>query len=325
MASGANKMSKWVAAALWCAAPLLLATAPAEARPGTGLQSARDAAIEQQVAAIVAQGRGRIGVAAVDLDGGGQIMINGDMPFPMASTAKIAVAATYLSGVEQGRLRLDQSFPMMVPVAESTGSRGAVAKVRPGEVMTAQSLMELSITRSDNHATDGLIAAVGGIGAVNTWLSRIGVAGQHLDHTMATLVRDDGRVNPATTLDTRTSSTPRAMVSLLAAIDRGGALSPESRAVLLDTMTRTSTGRNRIRSGLPEGVIFAHKTGTLAGVTDDVGIVRLPDGRHLAIAVFVTGPEGHTAHAGMIAQIARVLYYGYSEPQLPSGFETARR
>jgi len=26
--------------------------------------------------------------------------------------------------------------------------------------MTAQSLMELSITRSDNHATDGLIAAV---------------------------------------------------------------------------------------------------------------------------------------------------------------------
>jgi beta-lactamase class A len=325
MKSGGMIMSKWIAAALWCAAPLLFASTPAQARPGTSLQSARDAAIEQQVSAIVAQGRGRIGVAAVDLDGGGQIMINGDMPFPMASTAKVAVAATYLAGVEQGRLRLDQSFPMMLPVAESAESRSAVAAVRPGEVMTAQSLMELSITRSDNHATDGLIAAVGGIGAVNAWLSRIGVTGQHLDHTMATLVRDDGRVNPVTTIDTRTSSTPRAMVSLLAAIDRGGALSPESRAVLLDTMTRTSTGKNRIRSGLPEGVVFAHKTGTLSGVTDDVGIVRLPDGRHLAIAVFVTGPEGHTFHAGLIAQIARVLYDGYSQPVLPSGFETARR
>lgn len=322
MAFGRNRMGKWIAAALWCAAPLLLVATPAQARPGTSLQNARDAAIEQQVAAIVAQGRGRIGVAAVDLDGGGQIMINGDMPFPMASTAKIAIAATYLAGVEQGRLRLDQQFPMMVPVA---GSGGAVAAVRPGEVMTAQSLMELSITRSDNAATDGLIAAVGGIPAVNAWLSRIGVTGQRLDHTMATLVRDDGRVNPVTTIDTRTSSTPRAMVSLLAAIDRGGALSPESRAVLLDTMTRTSTGRNRLRSGLPEGVVFAHKTGTLSGVTDDVGIVRLPDGRHLAIAVFVTGPEGHTAHAGLIAQIARVLYDGYSQPPLPSGFETARR
>jgi beta-lactamase class A len=303
---------------------MLLAT-PVQARPASSLQNARDAAIEQEVAAIVSQGRGRIGVAAVDLDGGGQIMINGDMPFPMASTAKIAIAATYLSGVEQGRLRLDQQFPMMVPVAESADSRGAVASVRPGEVMTAQSLMELSITRSDNHATDGLIAAVGGIGAVNAWLSRIGVTGQHLDHTMATLVRDDGRVNPVTTIDTRTSSTPRAMAMLLAAIDRGSALSPESRAVLLDTMTRTSTGRNRIRSGLPDDVVFAHKTGTLAGVTDDVGIVRLPDGRHLAIAIFVTGPEGHTAHAGMIAQIARVLYDGYSQSLPLSGLETARR
>lgn len=325
MASGIKMMGKWAAVALWCAAPLALVSTPAVARPGTSLQNARDAAIEQQVSAIVAQGRGRIGVAAVDLDGGGQIMINGDMPFPMASTAKIAVAATYLSGVEQGRLRLDQQFPMMVPVAEAASSRGAVAAVRPGLVMSAQSLMELSITRSDNHATDGLIAAVGGIGAVNTWLSRIGVTGQHLDHTMATLVRDDGRINPVTTIDTRTSSTPRAMVQLLAAIDRGGALSPESRAVLLDTMTRTSTGKNRIRSGLPEGVVFAHKTGTLAGVTDDVGIVRLPDGRHLAIAIFVTGPEGHTAHAGLIAQIARVLYDGYSQPPLPASFETARR
>ena len=328
-------MHKWIAAALWCAAPALLVTAPAQARPGVSLQTQRDLAIERQVAAIVAQGRGRIGVAAVDLDGGGQVMINGDMPFPMASTAKIAIAATYLSGVEQGRLRLDQSFPTMVPVSES---RGSVAAVRAGEVMTAQSLMELSITRSDNHATDGLIAAVGGIHSVNTWLSRIGISGQRLDHTMATLVRDEGRVNPATTIDTRTSSTPRAMAALLAAIDRGGALSPESRAVLLDTMTRTSTGRNRIRGGLPEGVVFAHKTGTLAGVTDDVGIVRLPDGRHLAMAIFVTGPEGHTAHAGLIAQIAQVLYDGYSQP-LPmdttlagstfagpmAGIETARR
>jgi len=320
-----NRMHKLIAAALWCAAPLMLLATPVQARPASSLQNARDAAIEQEVAAIVSQGRGRIGVAAVDLDGGGQIMINGDMPFPMASTAKIAIAATYLSGVEQGRLRLDQQFPMMVPVAESADSRGAVASVRPGEVMTAQSLMELSITRSDNHATDGLIAAVGGIGAVNAWLSRIGVTGQHLDHTMATLVRDDGRVNPVTTIDTRTSSTPRAMAMLLAAIDRGSALSPESRAVLLDTMTRTSTGRNRIRSGLPDDVVFAHKTGTLAGVTDDVGIVRLPDGRHLAIAIFVTGPEGHTAHAGMIAQVARVLYDGYSQSLPLSGLETARR
>lgn len=314
----------FLAAALLFALPSAVITAPQEvhSRAPVTLQDQRDLAIQQQVEAIVAQGRGRIGVAAMDLDGGGQILVNGDMPFPMASTAKVAVAATYLSQVEQGRLRLDQPWPMMVPVA---GSRGPVATVRPGSVLTAQGLMELSITRSNNEATDGLIAAVGGIQAVNAWLTRTGIVGQRLDHTMATLVRDDGRVNPARTIDTRTSSTPRAMLALLSAIDRGNALSPQSRAVLLDTMTRTSTGRNRIRAGLPEGTLLAHKTGTLAGVTDDVGIVRLPDGRHLAMAIFVTGPEGHTAHAGLIAQIARTLYEGYSQPLGRATQELVRR
>jgi beta-lactamase class A len=102
------------------------------------------------------------------------------------------------------------------------------------------------------------------------------------------------------------------MVALLGAIDRGGALGPQSRAVLLDTMTRTITGSRRIRAALPDGTVFAHKTGTLKDVTDDVGIIRLPDGRHLAIAIFCAGPEGHRAHDGVIQAITRTLYYGYA-------------
>ncbi len=191
--------------------------------------------------------------------------------------------------------------------------------------MTAQSLMELMITRSHNEATDGLITAVGGFHNVNNWLTRNGIMGQRLDHTMATLVRDDGKVDPVRVIDTRTSSTPRAMIALLAAIDRGGALSPESRAVLLDTMTRTSTGKTRIRSGVPEGTLVAHKTGTLAGVTDDVGIIRLPDGRHLAVAFFVTGPEGHAVHAQLIGRMTRAIYNGYSTPMVKNTQDLVRR
>lgn len=318
-----RKISRW-AAALGCVASVLMATPAVQSRAPSEVQDSQTLAVQQAVEAIAARSHGRIGVAAADLDGGGQVLINGDMPFPMASTAKVAVAATFLSGVEQGRFRLDQPFPMMLPVAERVSARGPIATVRAGPVMAAQHLMELSITRSDNHATDGLIAAVGGIGAVNSWLSRTGIVGQHLDSTMATLVRDDGRVNPVTTIDTRTASTPRAMVALLAAIDRGNALSPQSRAVLLDTMTRTSTGKNRMRAGLPEGTIFAHKTGTLQGVTDDVGIIRLPDGRHLALAVFVTGHEGHATHAAMIAEITRTLYQGFAQA-MPRGDLVATR
>jgi beta-lactamase class A len=314
-----------IIAALLAAAPALVTTVPAvQSRTENALLDQRDQFIHQQVAAIAAEGRGRIGVAAMDLDGGGQIFVNGDMPFPMASTAKIAVAATFLEQVEKGAFRLDQQFPMMLPVRE-TGRISSEAPLRAGTVMTAQSLMELMITRSHNEATDGLINVVGGIGNINHWLTRNGIAGQRIDHTMATLVRDDGKVDPARVIDTRTSSTPRAMIALLSAIDRGGVLSPESRAVLLDTMTRTSTGKTRIRAGLPEGTLVAHKTGTLSGVTDDVGIVRLPDGRHLAVAFFVTGPEGHAAHAKLIARMMRTIYDGYSMPLANNVQDIVRR
>lgn len=313
---GFKSRRSWrILAATLAAFPALAVISPAvQSRPPANLQSPRDLATQQKVASIAAAARGRVGVAAMDLDGGGQVLINGDMPFPMASTAKIAVSATFLQMVEQGRYRLDQQLPMMMPVPEPAGRRNLVAMVRPGPSYTAQTLIERSITRSDNHATDGLIAAVGGIGAVNRFLVQTGISGQHLDHTMATLVRDDGRINPARVVDSGTSSTPRAMIALLSAVDRGGALSPQARAVLLDTMTRTSTGRNRIRAGLPAGVLLAHKTGTLSGVTDDVGIVRLPDGRHLAMAIFVAGPENHTVQAAMIARIASALYAGFLTP-----------
>ena len=307
------------------AVPALLLTTPmVHSRAPTTIADQHELAIQQSVEAMIARGRGRIGVAAADLDGGGQVLIHGDMPFPMASTVKIAVAATFLAGVEQGRFRLDQTLPMMMPSTERH-YRSTEAPLRPGPMMAAQQLMELMITRSDNHATDGLITAVGGVGAINAWLVKAGIVGQHLDNTIATMVRDDGRINPATTIDTRNASTPRAMLALLAAIDRGGALSPQSRAVLLDTMTRTSTGKNRMRAGLPDGTVFAHKTGTLQGVTDDVGIIRLPDGRHLALAIFITGPEGHTPHATMIAQVTRALYDGYTQSVPHSALQESRR
>lgn len=307
------------------AVPALLLTTPVvHSRAPTTIADQHELAIQQSVEAIIARGRGRIGVAAADLDGGGQVLIHGDMPFPMASTVKIAVAATFLAGVEQGRFRLDQTLPMMMPSVERH-YRSTEAPLRPGPMMAAQQLMELMITRSDNHATDGLITAVGGVGAINAWLVKAGIVGQHLDNTIATMVRDDGRINPATTIDPRNASTPRAMLALLAAIDRGGALSPQSRAVLLDTMTRTSTGKNRMRAGLPDGTVFAHKTGTLQGVTDDVGIIRLPDGRHLALAIFITGPEGHTPHATMIAQVTRALYDGYTQSVPHSALQESRR
>jgi beta-lactamase class A len=267
--------------------------------------------LDAQVAALASAGQGRIGVAALDLATGRSVAVLGNQPFPMASTAKIAIVATFLDGVDRGHFRLTDQYPLMIPVP-SRKFDGPIAPVRAGMMLSAQSLIELALTRSDNHATDALLAVVGGPQAVNGWLRRSGITELHIDRDIATLVRDDGAVDPARTIDTRDSATPIGMVRLLSGLYRGDWLSASSRAVLLGAMGRCRTGAHRMKALLPEDAQIAHKTGTLYNTSSDVGIVQLPDGRAVALAIYVTGQGGKPNRDARIAEIARALYDGYS-------------
>ena len=279
--------------------------------------------LEAQLASIASAGRGRIGVAAVDLASGRSIAILGDQAFPLASTSKIAIVATFLQGVDDGRYRLNAQYPLMVPVASAKLS-SVVAPVRPGQLVSALGLIELALIRSDNQATDALLAAVGGPQAVNRWMRMAGLTGVRIDRDIATLVRDDGVFDPATTVDLRDSTTPQAMVRLLSGLHRGEWLSSSSRAVILGAMERCLTGKRRIAGLLPEGARVAHKTGTLNNTASDVGIITTPDGRTIAVAIYVTGQGGKQGRDARIASIARTIYDGYAS-EAPSLRRTASR
>ena len=288
------------------------APAPNTTRPFISTEQPRSygSGLEAMLASVAPADQGRIGVAAIDLATGRAVSILGDQPFPMASTSKIAIVATFLDGVDRGRFSLSDQFPIMIPVPSAKFST-AVAPVRRGPNMSAQSLIELTITRSDNQATDALLAAVGGPAAVNRWMRSAGLNGLRLDRDIATLVRDDGEVNPAHTIDSRDSATPLAMVRLISGVYRGEWLSPDSRRVLIGAMERCETGKRRIRGQLPEGTRVAHKTGTLSNTASDVGIIHTPDGRAIAVAIYVTGQGGKRGRDDRIATIARVIYDGY--------------
>lgn len=313
-------------------APRIPAPAPAPERPAVSVtQWVAPAApqtygrgFEGVLAAAASPELGRIGVAAMDLSTGRSVGVLGDQPFPMASTSKIAIVATFLDGVDRGRWTLDQMFPLMMPVP-SAKFDGPVAPVRPGTYMSAQSLIDAAITRSDNHATDALLAVVGGPPAVNRWIRSTGINGMRLDRDITTLVRDDGEFNPATTVDARDSATPAAMVRLLSGLFRGQWLSPASRDVLMNAMENCVTGKRRIRALMPEGVQVAHKTGTLSNTASDVGFIRTPDGRAYAVAIYVTGQGGKVERDARIAGIARTIYDGYqSENGGYRGFASRR-
>ena len=259
-----------------------------------------DTALERQIAQVAASSRGRIGVAAIDLTTGKQISVLGTQRFPLASTSKIAIAATFLEGVDQGRWNLDDQYPMML------------SPTRKGKSMSARQLIELAITRSSNEAADGLLRAVGGPRAVNDWDHRAGIREFSLDRDIWTLVHQDGAIDPASNVDMRDSATPLAMANLVKGLHDGRWLTRSSRNVLLGAMERCKTGPQRIKGQMPTGVMVAHKTGTLYNTSSDVGIVTGPDGHAIALAIYVTGGGGnHQYRFDKIATIARAVYDGY--------------
>lgn len=86
-------------------------------------------------------------------------------------------------------------------------------------------------------------------------------------------------------------------------------------ALLHKWMLETETGPKRLKGELPAGTPVFHKTGTsgatngLAHATNDIGYVRLADGRHLAIAVFVSDSRAPMeTREAVIAKIAKVIY-----------------
>ncbi|WP_181008400.1 class A beta-lactamase [Sphingomonas montanisoli] len=315
----------------------------AEARPAALTPKVREAIVQRLDARLEAftqrKDAIRVGIAAVHLESGAALSVNGDEAFPMASAYKLAAVLTLLHQVEQGRFTMDQMIPVDDALRVQSGGI-STSMPHPGIALSVANLIDLTITRSDNTAADMVTQMVGGPAAITAWLRSVGIEGQRVDRDVAGLIfdykhltpeagrnqaqtlarvmslRDDNPDEPNSTLDPafiadpRDSSTPDAMVALLAKLQRGQLVDAEHTAWLLDVMAHTVTGAKRVKGLLPPRTVFAHKTGTLVGICADVGILTLPGGGHVAVAIFVKSHDDGAKAEAIIAEAGRTIYDG---------------
>ena len=251
------------------------------AQPAAAAQSPLVASLQNELSMLVTSKSADVGIAAIDLSTGETVSVRGNRQYPMASTVKLAVAATYLSYVEKGDRSLDDAI----------------------SGVSAATLMRRMLVHSDNHATDLLIRNLGGPDTVQTWLDWHKVEGIRVDRTISQLLRAKRDL-----YDERDSATPLAFATFLKRLDHGDFLRPWSKNYLLDLMAQCKTGRNRMKSLLPDGTRVEHKTGTLNGLSDDVGFITLPNGHRVAIAVFARGGANRPR---AIAEAAKTVYDGF--------------
>jgi len=295
-----------------------------ELREPVSFEAIYESKFEEQIAELANGSKGRIGVYAVDLASGEEVAVLGDMRFPMASTSKVAVAATFLDGVDKGKYSLTSEYPLMIPIRSKKFSSER-APVKEGNFVAGYELISLMISKSCNSCTDALLKVVGGPDVVNAWMrDTAGIEEFELSRDIATLVRDDGEFDPVEWMDPRDSASPRAMGKLLAGLYQGQWLSGPSRNLLMAALEETTTGKRRMNAALPMEAALAHKTGTLSRTASDIGIFRLADGRAIAAAIYVTGQSANliderrnkrTARKRRderIADITRALYTGFS-------------
>ena len=232
-----------------------------------------------------------------------------DRRFPLASVIKLPIAAYAFALADAGKLDLAQPFPV---AREEMTEPGILAEHfrHPGVAISTLNAIELSITQSDNGATDLVLKRVGGPAAVNAWLASKGMAGLNVGNHMLKQVFADPP--PAALPDERTA-TPRAMAQFLAELHKGRLLKPASTATLLDILGRTAG--ERIKLHLPAHAEVRHKTGTLFGQgtmsVNDVGYILSPGADPIAIAIFITDSPQSVAHNvrdNVIGHIARSIF-----------------
>jgi len=259
---------------------------------------------------IAAEAKGRVGVSAVMLETGETIAsLNVTDRFPMQSVYKLPISMAVMQGVDAGKIKLSDN--VSIAKNEFIG-RAAHSPIRDkfpnGTSLTVEELLRYALVESDGTASDVLMRLAGGPAAVQAYLTGLGIKEMIVLDTEQAFTEDHS-------LQFRNYATPAAALALLRALHERRGMSEASQALLLRFMTQSTTGPRRLKGLLPAGTVVAHKTGTsgtekgITAATNDIGIISLPNGKHLAIAVFVAdSPADEATREGVIAKIAQAAF-----------------
>jgi beta-lactamase class A len=264
---------------------------------------------------------GRVGIAVQSIDEGWETGWKDHELYPQQSVSKLWVSITALDALDRGKISLDDKVTLTRSDLTLFHQPIAAEVLKDGSYTTTLGdLMERAITTSDNTANDRLMRAVGGptavrsmiarkhLGAIRfangermmqsriagvTWSQDYAIGGKFFEVRDALPIKTRSAAFSKYIADPYDGAAPAAIVGALAKLKRGELLSATSTAHLLDVMSHTHTGPNRLRGGLQPGWTLSHKTGTgqeLGGVQagyNDIGILTAPDGKSYSVAVMI--------------------------------------
>ena len=267
-------------------------------------QALAQPSLQHQISTIAADAHGRVSVACSLAGTSLNCDLNPRAHPPMQSIFKLPLAMAALHQIEQGKLSLDQQIRFLSSDRILPRTYSPLQEKYPGgEIDIAlHELLRMAVSLSDNVAADIVLRTIGGPKVVDDYIHSLGIRGFHLQDGEATLHRD-------AKAQYRNWFEPAGAVQLLERLSNNSPLTPGHTQLVLDWMRETPRTPNRIKGALPAGTIVMHKPGSSDAATNDIGLIVLPDGRRLAIAVFITdSTAADDVRDSRIARIARAVY-----------------
>lgn len=259
-------------------------------------------------------GGGILGVAATFLPTQETILYNADTVFPTASVIKVAIVSELFTQEAEGQLDTSQSIT--IRQADVVGGSGVLAQLTAGLSLPLADLATLTISVSDNTASNLCLAAVGGPDAVNqrmeiTW----GMIGTRIHRPIKFALEPDDPPHTAT-------GTPADMLKLVTLLEAGKVRNPTVSQKVLDRMALVRDAEmlpryldiNPYATDLNTRTppfVARRKTGAVTGVRNDTGLISRGD-QTLAVCVYskaTPDPRWTPSNLGTkaVAQVGKVL------------------
>ena len=288
-----------------------------------------DEDLQKQIASIAHEAQGKVGVHALLIEEGRSASLNGKEHFAMQSVVKLPVAMAVLELVSKGKFSLKDRIEFSKNELVHPNQRSPLRDRSPnGGTAAVIDLLDLAIVESDGTACDVLTRLAGGPVGVQAYVESLGLR----DIEMKRTHREFGN---AWELQYENWATPEAMVDLLSQLHRSverereaetRSPSPTATNMLTGTqllenlMFLSKPGPNRLKGLLPETARVAHKTGSggtregVTSATNDVGIITMPNGKHIAIAVFVGDSKAdEKTREAVIAKTAKAVWDAWNK------------
>lgn len=270
--------------------------------------------LSKEINQIISTKNATIGVSIKGIEDKDTLSINGNMKMPMMSVFKFHIALAVLNEVDKGKISLNQKFFIKKEdLHEDTWSPIRDEYPNGNIYLTLDQLLRYTISHSDNNGCDILLELIGGTKTVQKFIRK-----QSIQDFVIKVNEQEMQTWENLYINT---TTPLATTELLEKFYKGQILKKETTNYLYQIMVECSRGNTWMKAGLPEGTELAHRTG-ISGTNDDnlrvalndVGIVKLPNGKHLIISVYlknITETKQNTEK--IIADITKATWDYYTK------------